>query len=114
MTNSNDRLEQIERLLEALGQRVDSNARAIAANSTQIAEIRDSLSEAAGRTLRAFDELREIVEEYRVNFREHLERTDTAIAGINATLAAVNTSIANQGRILNYLLRDRNGNGDQP
>lgn len=114
MTNSNERLNQIERLLEALGQRVDSNARAIAANSTPIAEMTNSLSEAAGRTLRAVDELREIVEEDRVNFREHLERTDTATAGVNATLADVNTSIANQGRILDYLLRDRNGNGDQP
>lgn len=65
--------------------------------------MRDSLSEAAGRTLRAVDELREIVEEDRVNVREQLERTDTAIASINATLA-----------MLQQLIRNRNGNGDQP
>jgi chromosome segregation ATPase len=98
MTNGNsDRLDRVERLIEAIGQRVDSNAKAIAANSAAIAEVRDTLSEAAGRTLRAVDELREIVEEDRVNFTERLERTDTAIAGINSTLA-----------ILQQLLRERN------
>lgn len=110
MTNSNDRLDRIEALLESASLRIDSNARAIQANSESITVV----AEAAGRTLRAVDELRERVEEDRVDFREFVERTDTAIAGINATLAAVNTSIANQGRILDYLLRDRNGNGDQP
>lgn len=101
-------------MIERISERVDSNARAIAANSAAIVEVRETLSEAAGRTLRAVDELRERVEEDRVNFREFVEQTDTAIAGINATLAAVNTSIANQGQILNYLLRrEQNGNGDQ-
>jgi chromosome segregation ATPase len=109
-----DRLDRIEALIEALGHRVDSNARAIEANSNQIAEVDRTLAEAAGRTLRAVDELRERAEEDRVNFREFAERTDTAIAGINATLAAVNTSIVNQGRILDYLMRDQSGNGDQP
>lgn len=119
-TNQPDRLDRIEQILEAvaqrtdtiaqqqeistrtielLGSRVDSNARAIQANSESITVV----VEAAGRTLRAVDELREIVEEDRINFREHLERTDTAIAGINATLA-----------VLQQLMRDRNGNGDQP
>ena len=111
MTNgSSDRLDRIEGLVEEnrrdmndLRKLVESNAKAIAANSTQIAEVRDSLSEAAGRTLRAVDELREVVEEDRINFRERLDRTDTAIAGINATLA-----------ILQRLMRDRNGNSDRP
>lgn len=112
---TNDRLDRIERILETvaqrqeintrsielLGQRVDSNSKAIAANSAQISEMRNSLSEAAGRTLRAVDELREVVEEDRVNFRERIEKTDTAIAGINATLA-----------VLQQLMRDRNGNGN--
>ena len=105
---SNDRLDRIAELVEEnrrdfndLRELVESNAKAIAANSTQMAEMRDSLSEAAGRTLRAVDELREIVEEDRVNVREQLERTDTAIAGINATLA-----------MLQQLMRNRNGNGD--
>jgi chromosome segregation ATPase len=98
-----ERLDRIEALIEALGHRVDSNARAIAANSSQIAEVDRTLSEAVGRTLRAVDELRERAEEDRANFREHIERTDTAIAGINATLA-----------VLQQLMRDRNANGDQP
>ncbi len=119
MTSGIDRLDRIERILETvaqrqetisqqqeinirsielLGQRVDSNAKAIEANSTSI----QTLAEVAGRTLRAVDELRERVEEERVNFREFIERTDTAIAGINATLA-----------VLQQMVRDRNGNGRQ-
>lgn len=99
MTNGNsDRLGRIERLIELLGQRVDSNAQAIAANSTAIAEVRDTLFEAVGRTLRGIDSLRERAEEDRVNFRERLEQTDTAIASISSTFA-----------ILQQLLRDRNG-----
>ena len=98
MTNSSsDRLDRIERLIELLGQRVDSNAQAIAANSAANAEVRDTLTEAVGRTLRGIDALRERAEEDRVNFRERFEQTDTAIAGINSTLA-----------ILQQLLRDRN------
>jgi chromosome segregation ATPase len=121
VTNSNDRLDRIEIAVERTQrqinegfqrtqQQIDSNARAFQANSESITVV----AEAAGRTLRAVDELRERVEEDRVNFREFVERADTAIAGINATLAAVNTSIANQGRILDYLLLHRNGNGDGP
>lgn len=109
VTNSNDRLDRIEAAVErtqrqiAEGfqrtqQQIDSNARAIQANTESI----NVLAEAAGRTLRAVDELREIVEEDRVNFREHLERTDTAIAGINATLA-----------VLQQMMR-RSSNGEQP
>jgi chromosome segregation ATPase len=79
------------------------SAKAIASNSTQLAEMRDSLSEAAGRTLRAVDELREVVEEDRVNFREQLQQTNTAIAGIDATLA-----------VLQQIVRARNSDGDQP
>ena len=101
MTNNSDRLDRIERLIEAIGQRVDSNSKAISANSAGIAEVRNTLSEAAGRTLRAVDELREVVED-RVNVQERLERTDTAIAGINATLAILRS------------LFDRNGDRNYP
>ena len=101
MTNNGDRLDRIERLIEAIGQRVDSNSKAISANSAAIAEVRNTLSEAAGRTLRAVDELREVVED-RVNVQERLERTDTAIAGINATLAILRS------------LFDRNGDRNYP
>lgn len=103
MTNGSDRLDRIEALQLSAQQQIESNAQAIAANSTAIAEVRDTLSEAVGRALRGIELLREAQEEDRVNFNERLERTDTAIAGINATLA-----------ILQQLMRDRSGNGNPP
>ena len=133
---TNDRLDRIERILEAvaqrqeasaqqqeintrnfelLGQRIDSNAEAIQSNSNRITEVDRTLAEAVGRTLAGIEALTERAEEDRVNFTEHVEHVDTAIAGINATLAAVNTSILNQGRILDYLMRrDRDSNGNEP
>jgi len=111
MTNgsSSDRLDRIERLFEALGQRVDSNAKAIAANSAAIAEVRetiaevrDTLSEAAGRTLRAVDELREIVEEDVVNFQEYRQRNDANVASINAAVERLEA-------ILTQMRRERGG-----
>jgi len=110
MTNgSSDRLNLIQALVESNAraiaqtqQQIDSNARVIAANSDRIAEVDRTLSEAVGRTLRGIDELREIVEEDRVNFYERMEQTDTIIAGINATLA-----------VLQQLMRDRH-EGNQP
>ena len=107
MTNgSSDRLDRVEQILEAiaqqqgvntrsielLGHRVNSNALAIQANTESI----NAVAEAAGRTLRAVEILQETVEEDRVNFREHMERTDTAIAGISATKL-----------VLQQLMRDR-------
>lgn len=125
MTNSSsDRLDRIERILETvgtrqeaisqqqeintrsielLGQRVDSNASAIAANGNRIAEVDRTLAEAVGRTLRGIDALREAVEEDRVNVRERLDQNDILIAGINANLA-----------ILQQLLRERNGDTPFP
>ena len=133
---TNDRLDRIERILEAvaqrqeasaqqqeintrnfelLGQRIDSNAEAIQSNSNRITEVDRTLAEAVGRTLAGIEALTERAEEDRVNFTEHVEHVDTAIAGINATLAAVNTAILNQGRILDYLMRrDRDSNGNEP
>jgi septation ring formation regulator EzrA len=99
VTNSNDRLDRIEALLESASRRIDSNARAVQANSESI----NVVAEAAGRTLRAVDELREIVEEDKVNFREFVTTTRT-------TLDSINASLEQQGRILDYLLR-RNGEG---
>ena len=131
---SNDRIDNIERILEAvaqrqeviaqqqeintrtvelLGSRIDSNAKAIEANSNRIAEVDRTLAEAVGRTLAGIEVLTERASEDRFNFRDFVEHTDTAITVINATLAAVNTSIANQGRILDYLTR-RERNGNQP
>lgn len=123
MTNgSNGRLDRIERILEGvatrqeaisqqqeintrtiefLGQRIDSEAKAIEANSNRIADVDRTLAEAIGRALAGIEALTERAEEDRVNFLEHVERSDTAIAGINATLA-----------VLQQLMRDRNGSGD--
>lgn len=91
-----------------MGARVDrvealaiSNARAIEALTQSV----NTVAEAVGRTLRAVDELREIVEEDRVNFRERLDRADVAITSINATLASINAAIERHDKILDYLLR---------
>jgi chromosome segregation ATPase len=107
MTNSSDRIERIEALLESASRRIDSNAKAIAANSAQITEVDRTLAEAAGKTLRAVDELRETVEEDRVNFREFITTTQS-------TLQSINAAIERQDRILDYLLRhDGHGNWSQ-
>jgi len=94
VTNSNDRLDRIEIAVE----RSDKSMKGFKGLSSRLtptpgqsanSESITVVAEAAGRTLRAVDELRERVEEDRVNFRSLLN-ADTAIAGINATLAAVN------------------------
>ena len=80
-----DDLVRIERLIKETVLVTRSNARAILANTESINEI----AEASGRTLRAVEILRESVEEGRVNLREHVEQTNTAITGINATLTVL-------------------------
>ena len=59
MTYNSDRLDRIEALIEAISYRVDSNAKAIEANSTAIAEVDRTLSEAIGRTLRVVETLKQ-------------------------------------------------------
>ena len=124
MTNSSDRLDRVEQILEAvaqrtdtiaqqqqintraielLGQRVNSNAKGIQANTESI----NAVAEAAGRTLLAVSILQETVVEDRVNFREFMTATQT-------TLDSINASIQRQDRILDYLPREHNGEQPQP
>lgn len=100
----NARLDRIEAAIErgqaetaALKKLIESNAKAIEANSAAIADNNqqiDVLAEVSGRTLRAVDSLREIVEEERVNFREYRERTDTNLVSLNAAVERLETIVA--------------------
>ncbi len=117
MINSNDRLDRIEAAFERMQQRmdaafqrtqqqIDSNAKAITANSATIAEVDRTLSEAAGRTLRAIDALRERAEEYRVNFQEYFQRND-------ATTTSINAAVERLEAILTQLRRRDGDDGNQ-
>lgn len=103
MTNDNEdyetRLARIERLVE-------SNAKAIAANSAGIAENRQStndLAEAAGRTLAGIERLRNIVDDNRAEYEDYKIRNDATITSLNAAIERLDA-------ILNQLLRDRGNN----
>ena len=110
MTNYNsDRLDRIEALVEALSYRIDSNAKAIEANSNAIAEVRASvnvLAEASGRTLRSVEILREDAEERRQEFEEYKIRTD-------ANLVSLNAAVERLENLFSYLLRRDGENQDQ-
>lgn len=97
MTNSGDRLDRTEVLVETLGQRVDEITVAVQANQQQIAIAFDAIDRLANVQL----QLGQIVERQQ-------NTTD-------ATLASINAALERQGRILDYLMRpDRNGNGNEP
>lgn len=102
MTYNSDRFDRIEATLEAISYRVDSNAKAIEANSAAIAEVDRTLSEAIGRTLRVVETLAQTVADSREEFEEYKRRNDAIQASINA-------SLERQDRILDYLMH-RNGN----
>ena len=107
MTNYNsDRLDRTEALVEAIAQKVDSNARAIEANSNTIAEVDRNLSEAVGRTLRAVEILREDAEERRQEFEQYKTRTD-------ANLVSLNAAVERLENLFSYLLRRDGENQDQ-
>lgn len=95
MTNSNghwtdERLNQLAALVE-------SNARAIQANSESV----NVVAEAIGRTARTVEILSQAVEEDRVNFQEYRQRNDATVASLNAAVERLETIVA-------YLVR-RNG-----
>lgn len=87
MINSNgwtsDRLDQLAALVE-------SNARAIQANSESI----NVVAEAIGRTARTVEILSQAVEEDRVNFQEYRQRNDTTVASLNAAVERLETIVA--------------------
>lgn len=110
MTNYNsDRLDRIEALVEALYYRIDSNAKAIEANSNAIAEVKSSvnvLAEASCRTLKAVEILREDAEERRQEFEEYKTRT-------NANLTSLNAAVERLENLFTYLLRRDGENQNQ-
>lgn len=101
MTYNSDRLDRIEALIEAISYGVDSNAKAIEANSVAIAEVDRTLSEVVGRTLRVVETLTQTVADSREEFEEYKRRNEAIQASINA-------SLERQDRILDYLMH-RNG-----
>lgn len=81
MTNSSDRLDQIEALLQETIQVTRSNAKAIEANSTAIAANR-----VATETTRAsVDGLVQTIAEFSIRTEARLNKLDEAITGINTT-----------------------------
>lgn len=93
ISNITARQQQTENEINNLRQLIESNARAIQANSESI----NAIAEASGRTLRSIELLREAQEEDRVNLQEYRERTDS----LNAAVERLDT-------IIDYLInRDR-------
>ena len=104
MTNSNDRLDQMEALLAETIQVTRSNARAIEALSADIAANRADI--AANRadiatTRASVDGLVQTIAEFSIRSEARLNRLDDAVIGIERILAQL-------------LRRNQNGNGDQP
>lgn len=103
MTYNSDRLDRIEATLETISYRVDSNAKAIEANSAAIAEVDRTLSEAIGRTLGVVETLAQTVADSREEFEEYKRRNDAIQASINA-------SLERQDRIIGYLMHRNDNN----
>ena len=72
------RIDSNARAIQANTESINANARAIQANSESI----NAIAEASGRTLRAIELLREAQEEDRVNLQEYRERTDSLKAAV--------------------------------
>ena len=104
MNNPNDRIDQIEALVEAnaraidsLTEQVDGITVAVQANQEQIAT-----------TSLAVERLADVV--FQV-----AQRVDSQVNTIALQQTAINAELERQGRILDYLMRgDPNRNGDQP
>jgi septal ring factor EnvC (AmiA/AmiB activator) len=104
MTNSNDRLDRIEELIQETNQITRSNAKAIEALSAEVAESRasiGSLTRAVATTQASVDGLVQTIAEFSIRSEARLNRLDDAVIGIERILQQV-------------ILRDGNGNGDQP
>lgn len=85
MTNFNQ-FDLIQNRLDRVEAITESNAKAIAANSDQLAQTERVLSEAIGRTLAVVERIEERAEEDRVNFQEYRERNDAQMASLNAAV----------------------------
>jgi len=86
MTNpsgNSDRLDRIERLLETVGQRVDSNSRSIEALTSSISYMREDIA----TTNRKVDALVETITLFSVRSEARLNRLEDAVIGIERILA---------------------------
>ena len=95
MTNSNERLDQMETVLTAI-QVTRSNARAIEALSADAANRADIAT-----TRASVDGLVQTIAEFSIRSEARLNRLDDAVIGIERILAQL-------------LRRNQNGNSDQP
>ena len=82
MTNSNDRLDQIERLIQETAQITRSNAKAIEALSGDVAAQRADIA----TTRASVDGLVQIITEFSVRSEARLNRLDDAVIGIERIL----------------------------
>lgn len=114
MTNSNDRLDQIENDLETVKDILIAVARRAEATDSRL----DRLVESQVSTQQQLDQLSGKVDQLSGSVEQLTEDVDIAFQTITAlsnntdrTLASINASIQRQDQILDYLIRR---NGDQP
>lgn len=122
MTNSNDRIDQMEVLLTETIQVTRSNARAIEALSAEVAANRADIA----ATRASVDGLVQTMAEFSIRSEARLNRLEDAVIGIEQTMAEfsirsearlnrLDDAVIGIERILEQLLRrNQNGNGDQP
>lgn len=80
---TNERLDQLAAIVE-------SNARAIQANSQSV----NVVAEAIGRAARTVEILSQAVEEDRVNFQEYRQRNDATVTSLSAAVERLETIVA--------------------
>lgn len=108
MTNSNNRLDRIEDDFETVKDILIAVARRAEATDSRL----DRLVESQDRTQQQLDQLSSRVDQLTEDV-EIAFQTITALSdNTDRTLASINASIQRQDKILDYLLRDRNGNED--
>ena len=106
MTNSNNRLDRIEDDLETVKDILIAVARRAEATDSRL----DRLVESQDRTQQQLDQLSSRVDQLTEDVEKDF-KTFTALSdNTDRTLASINASIQRQDKILDYLLRDRNGN----
>jgi archaellum component FlaC len=121
VTNSNDRLDRIENDLEtvkdiliAVARRAEATDERMERLAQRTDERINRLAEQQERTQTQLDQLSGKVDQLSKNVDIAFQTITLLSNNTDRTLASINASIQRQDRILDYLLRDRNGNGDGP
>lgn len=107
MTNGSDRLDRIEQLVEALGQRVDGIAVAVQTNTEQVTFLNNALLQSANAQL----QLGQAIENQKGEYQGFMIKTDAVLARLDTTLTSINTALEQQGKILDYLVQRDGLNG---